>query len=93
MINLENSSRSLLVVLAGCALAFSVTVGNTRNSRSRPAEGKARQQGRGTGFRSNAKPTAIATWRFGKIAVDAAADVLQNGGTALDATEAGLCSI
>lgn len=93
MISLENSSRSLLVVLAGCALAFSVTVGNTRNSRCRPAEGKAGQQGGSTACGSNAQPTAIATWRFGKIAVDAAADVLQNGGTALDATEAGVCSV
>lgn len=76
------------MVLAGCALALSVAMGNTRKSSCSPAEGKAGQKGCGA-VRSNAHPTAIATWRFGKIAVDAAADLLQDGRTALDATEAG----
>lgn len=35
------------------------------------------------------RPAAIATWRFGEIAVDAAKDLLEGGATALDALEAG----
>lgn len=88
MINLENCSRSLLVVLAGCVLALSVAVRNPRESRCRRTGGETGQDG-GEDVQTNPQPTAIATWRFGKIAVDAAAALLQNGGTALDATEAG----
>lgn len=39
--------------------------------------------------RSKVRPAAIATWRFGEIAVDAAKDLLEDGATALDALEAG----
>lgn len=39
--------------------------------------------------RSKVRPAAIATWRFGEIAVDAAKDLLEGGATALDALEAG----
>lgn len=35
------------------------------------------------------RPTAIATWRFGSVAVAAAKISLESGGTALDALEAG----
>lgn len=88
MTSLGGSSRSLLVILVGCTLAvFSVALGSTRNSRRRPAE---RKIGAGS---ARVQPTAVATWRFGKIAVDAAAAVLQDGGTALDATEAGVTAV
>lgn len=40
--------------------------------------------------RSKVRPAAIATWRFGEIAVDAAKDLLEDGATALDALEAGM---
>lgn len=36
------------------------------------------------------RPVAVATWRFGKEAVDAAMRTLMDGGTALDAVEAGI---
>lgn len=86
MISLGGSSRSLLMILVGCTLAlFSVSLGHTRSSKRRPAE---RNRGKGS-----VTPTAIATWRFGKISVDAAAAVLQDGGTALDATEAGITAV
>eukprot|EP00752_Nemacystus_decipiens_P001486 g1460.t1 len=81
MISLGGASRSLLVIIVGCTLAaFSVASGSTRSSR--PAERKTGPQA-----------TAIATWRFGKIAVDAAAAVLEDGGSALDATEAGVTAV
>lgn len=86
MASLGGSSRSLLAILVGCTLAaFSVALGNTRNSRRRPIEKKME-----TG---KVQPIAVATWRFGKIAVDAAAAVLQDGGNALDATEAGVTAV
>ncbi len=51
-------------------------------------------KGRAGGERlSSVQPMAIATWCFGEIAVDAAAAVLQTGGTALDATEAGVTAV
>lgn len=70
----------------GCTLAAcSVALGNTRSSRRRPVERESR-----TG---SVQPTAVATWRFGKIAIDAAAAMLEDGGTALDATEAGVTAV
>lgn len=39
--------------------------------------------------KARVRPAAIATWRFGEIAVDAAKDLLEGGATALDALEAG----
>lgn len=85
MISLEGSSRSLLMIVLGCSLAASsIALGKTRSSKHRPVERKI-----GPGV----KPTAVATWRFGKIAVDAAAAVLEEGGTALDATEAGITAV
>lgn len=84
MISLGGSSRSLLIIVVGCTLAvFSVALGNTRSSRRRTVERKIGQS----------VPTAVATWRFGTIAVDAAAAVLEDGGTALDATEAGVTAV
>lgn len=86
MISLVGSSRSLLMIVVGCTLAaFSVALGNTQSSRRRPVERKVGPE--------RAQPAAIATWRFGKIAVDAAAAVLEDGGTALDATEAGVTAV
>lgn len=38
---------------------------------------------------AHVRPTAIATWRFGAIALEAAKPLLTRGGTALDALEAG----
>ena len=85
MISLGGSSRSLLIIVVGCTLAvFSVALGNTRSSRRRIVERKIGQE---------SVPTAVATWRFGTIAVDAAAAVLEDGGTALDATEAGVTAV
>lgn len=39
------------------------------------------------------RPTAIATWRFGSVAVAAAKISLESGGTALDALEAGINAV
>lgn len=42
------------------------------------------------GYCSKVCPAAIATWRFGELAVEAAKGPLENGATALDAVEAGI---
>lgn len=85
MISLEGPPRTFLMVAVGCTLAvFSVALGNTRSAK-RPTTVE-KKIGR-------TQPTAIATWRFGKIAVDAAAAVLEGCGTALDATEAGVTAV
>lgn len=44
----------------------------------------------GTGYGKKARPVAVGTWEFGKIAVEAAKDTLKNHGTALDALESGI---
>ena len=89
MISTGSSSRSLLVLLVGCTLAaFSIALVETRNAKRRPTDRRGDKE-----RPSNVQPTAIATWRFGKIAVDAAAAVLQDGGTALDATESGVTAV
>ena len=86
MTSLGGSSRSLLMIVVGCTLAaFSVALENARSSRRKPVE---RKMGPGS-----VQPTAIATWRFGEIAANAAAAVLEDGGTALDATEAGVTAV
>lgn len=45
-----------------------------------------------TGGGAKVRPTAVATWRFGEIAVKHAKVSLGDGGTALDALEAGACA-
>lgn len=89
-----SSSRRMLFLLVGCSLAaFSIALGETRNARRRPTERRAEKGSAGGERLPKHIPTAIATWCFGEIAVDAAAAVLQNGGTALDATEAGVTAV
>ncbi len=41
----------------------------------------------------NARPVAIATWQYGRAAVEAAGKVLSGGGTALDAVEQGINAV
>jgi isoaspartyl peptidase/L-asparaginase-like protein (Ntn-hydrolase superfamily) len=40
-----------------------------------------------------ARPVIVATWKFGRIAVEAGWKVLARGGRALDAVEAGACAV
>lgn len=100
---MSNTSRSLLVLLVGCTVgALSFAVDSRRSSRSLIAHGEdeVHKDGAGdvgmSGVRDVVhgggcvRPAAIATWRFGEIAVDAASSLLQDGGTALDALEAGM---
>lgn len=61
-------------------------VGSRDNSRTTPAPNPTPKQDRSSTL---ARRTAIATWRFGSIAVAAAKTSLEGGGTALDALEAG----
>jgi len=94
MMSAGSSSRSVLILLAGCTLAaVAIALRETRSARRRPTERRAGKGRAGGERRSSVQPTAIATWRFGEIAVDAAAAVLQSGGTALDATEAGVTAV
>ncbi|CAM9175978.1 unnamed protein product [Ectocarpus sp. 6 AP-2014] len=62
--------------------------GSTSRSRGRPRDGVEAEVSS-----TEVLPAAIATWSFGKIAVDAAAELLADGGTALDATEAGVTAV
>lgn len=67
-------------------------VDSRENSRTHSAATKSARVSGSTGHHHDggrARPTAIATWRFGEIAVAAAKISLENGGTALDALEAG----
>lgn len=97
MISLPRTSRSLLVALVGSILmVVSAAVTSARNSgRTSSSSSSNRSSGRPLDgaeaevSSTEVLPAAIATWRFGKIAVDAAAELLADGGTALDATEAG----
>lgn len=76
--------QSLIVVLVGCAVGvISVAARSARNSRFR--DGKEVRPGSS----NDVKPTAIVTWNFGEIAVLAAATLLEDGSSAVDATEAG----
>ncbi|CAN0480546.1 unnamed protein product [Ectocarpus sp. 12 AP-2014] len=61
---------------------------STSRSRRRPHDGAEAEVSS-----TEVLPAAIATWSFGKIAVDAAAELLADGGTALDATEAGVTAV
>lgn len=98
---LSGLMRSLLFLLAGCVIgAVSFAAGAVSSSRSKSklfsesstlhhqkdGEGNVRDDWRKT----KVQPTAIATWMFGKIAVDAAKGLLEDGASALDALEAGL---
>ncbi|CAN0577394.1 unnamed protein product, partial [Ectocarpus sp. 12 AP-2014] len=61
---------------------------STSRSRRRPRDGVEAEVSS-----TEVLPAAMATWSFGKIAVDAAAELLADGGTALDATEAGVTAV
>ncbi|CAM9121842.1 unnamed protein product, partial [Ectocarpus fasciculatus] len=68
--------------------------GSSSSSRSSSrSSGGPRDGAEAEGSSTEVLPAAIATWRFGKIAVDAAAELLADGGTALDATEAGVTAV
>ena len=43
--------------------------------------------------KSSSTPVAISTWKFGRIAVREAAQILSNGGNALDAVEMGVTAV
>ena len=43
--------------------------------------------------KSSSTPIAISTWKFGRIAVREAAQILSNGGNALDAVEMGVTAV
>lgn len=92
---LANTPRSLLVLLVGCTIgALSFAVGDRRSPRPPTAHredetGNDSGVGVGVVHGVGARPAAIATWRFGEIAVDAARSLLKDGGTALDALEEG----
>lgn len=84
MLSTTMEQRSLLIILVGCTIGvISVAARSSRTSRFR----KGKELRRGSS--NDIKPTAIATWDFGKIAVDAAAKLLEDGSSAVDATEAG----
>lgn len=102
MNSLGGPVRTLLFLLAGCAVgAMSFAAGAVSSSRSKSRtklfgesstlhhqkdeEGNVRDDRR----KAKVQPTAIATWMFGKIAVDAAKGLLEDGASALDALEAG----
>lgn len=70
----------------GAVLSQRNQVDSGDNSQTTPARDPTPQQDRGSTL---ARRTAIATWRFGSIAVAAAKTSLEGGGTALDALEAG----
>lgn len=105
---LPGTSRSLLVVLVGLTLVTAIIAGDvarsskshTNNFTSHSPRQEHTEDGRGNPDahhadvrRSKVRPAAIATWRFGEIAVDAAKDLLAGGATALDALEAGICCL
>lgn len=83
------------MLLVGCTVgALSFAVGDRRSPRPPIAhrEDEAGNDGAGAVGVVHAvgvRPAAIATWRFGEIAVDAARSLLKDGGTALDALEEG----
>lgn len=39
------------------------------------------------------RPTAVATWKFGQIAIDQCAEILLSGGSAVDAVEGGILAV
>lgn len=98
---LAGNSRSFLVVVLGCTVGvLSFVVGAARNSKSlannlssHANKGHVGSSGDGDSFTRpctrKVRPTAIATWRFGEIAVAAAKGLLEDGASALDALEAG----
>lgn len=90
------NSRSLLVVLAGCVVGALSFVAGAASSSSSTKNLVAPHRPVADGHADDGKkvrPAAIATWRFGEIAVDAAKSLLEDGASALDALEAGALAL
>ena len=98
---LSGSTQTLLVLVAGCTVAvlsFAAGAGSSQSKSKAKLFGESPSRRHAVQDKSDdvrhekVQPSAIATWMFGEIAVDAAKVLLEDGATALDALEAGLCA-
>src|SRR5437868_4619229 len=73
-------TRRQFIFRSGLVLASSMTPAILRAAEKEPSAIQARE-----------RPLLVSTWPFGKPANEAGLKVLENGGSALDAVEQGIC--